>query len=125
VDNTVDAIYRAANDPVAIGQTYNLVDGDEISVREYLQQFIKTTKANARIISLPYVVPYLATLAYEVSASLNLVPKGVTSRAQLKWKQTKVHVDSSKARTELGWAPAVSLRDGLERTFSWYAGKYY
>ena len=30
------------------------------------------------------------------------------------------HLDSSKARTELGWTPKVSLTDGLARTIQWY-----
>ncbi|MDP2311468.1 MAG: dTDP-glucose 4,6-dehydratase [Pseudomonadota bacterium] len=29
-------------------------------------------------------------------------------------------VDASRARRELGWAPAVDLREGLERTVRWY-----
>ena len=93
-------------------------------MREYLERFIQITGTKAKIISLPYVIPYLATTAYEVSAFFNLVDKGVTSRAQLKGKQAKVRFDSSKARIELGWIPRVSLEEGLDKTFTWYAKKY-
>ena len=30
------------------------------------------------------------------------------------------YVDSTKLREMTGWAPAVSLRDGLIRTLDWY-----
>jgi CDP-glucose 4,6-dehydratase len=30
-------------------------------------------------------------------------------------------LDSSKLSADLGWEPAVGLRDGLERTIAWYA----
>jgi len=30
------------------------------------------------------------------------------------------YLDASKARTQLGWAPQVSLQAGLEKTYTWY-----
>jgi len=36
-------------------------------------------------------------------------PKGVNGR----------NSDNTKIKAELGWAPSISLRDGLERTYSW------
>jgi CDP-glucose 4,6-dehydratase len=31
------------------------------------------------------------------------------------------YLDSSKIRTEIGWEPTIELRDGLDRTLTWYA----
>lgn len=124
VDNTVDGIYRASVEDKAIGQAYNLVDDGDITVRDYLERFVQATGIPARIISLPYAVPYLATTAYEVASGFGLLKKGVTSRAQLRWKQARVHFDSTKAKNELKWTPTVSMDEGLNRTFEWYASQH-
>ncbi|MEW6570095.1 MAG: NAD-dependent epimerase/dehydratase family protein [Nitrospirota bacterium] len=123
VENTVNGIYIASVRDKAIGQVYNLIDDGEITRREYLEKFINVTGIKARIISLPYIIPYLATAAYETAAFCGLVRKGVTSRAQLKWKQVKVQFDNTKAKEELGWQQSVPLEEGLQRTFKWYAEK--
>jgi len=121
VENTVDGIYRAATHERAIGQAYNLVDEGAVTARQYIEQLISTTRAPGRIIGLPYPLPYCATATYELAAGLNLMPKGVTSRAQLKAKWYPPRFDSSKARNELGWTARVPLGVGLQETFSWYA----
>ena len=126
IENTVDGIYKASIIEKAIGQSYNLIDdGAEITVKSYIENFINTTGVDAKIINLPYLLPYSATAVYEVAASFGLLNKGVTSRAQLKWKQAKVKFDNTKAKNELGWEPTVSMADGLNKTFRWYALKYY
>lgn len=38
--------------------------------------------------------------------------------------KTKLCLDSTKARDELGWAPEVSLDEGIQKTFRWYMEKY-
>ena len=37
------------------------------------------------------------------------MPKGVRGR----------NSDNTKIKKELGWAPSIKLRDGLERTYAW------
>lgn len=124
VENTVDGIYLAGTADKAIGQAYNLIDDGEITVRKYIEEFIRIAGNSRKIIQLPYAVPYSATLAYEMAAFLGLVKKGVTSRPQLKWKQAKVIFDNSKAKRDLGWEPKLSIEEGLTETFKWYASKY-
>lgn len=124
VENTVDGIYRASISDKAIGQIYNIIDDGEVTARYYLDQFIKISGGHARIISLPYFLPYFATFAYEVSSMLGILRKGITSRAQLAWKQAPVTFDNTKAKTDLGWKPNISMDEGLARTFAWYASKY-
>jgi nucleoside-diphosphate-sugar epimerase/predicted dehydrogenase len=124
VENTVDGIYKASIEDKAIGQVYNLVDDGEITVRQYLERFIETTGIQARIVSLPYIIPYFTTTAYEIAAHFDLLKKGLTSRAQLRSKQATVRFDNTKAKSELGWNPKVPIEEGLTRTFKWYASQY-
>ncbi len=120
VENTVDGIYKASIEDKAIGQIYNLVDDGEVTVKDYIQQFTMVTGTKPRIISLPYIIPYLATTAYEIAASLGVLKKGITSRLQLKGKQARVRFDNTKAKNELGWSTQIPVLEGLARTFKWY-----
>ena len=121
VENTVDGIYRAATHDGAIGQVYNLVDEGAVTAKQYISQLISATGAKARVVGLPYPVPYCATATYELAAGLSLIRKGVTSRAQLRAKWRPARFDSGKARQDLGWAARVPLEVGLRETFTWYA----
>jgi nucleoside-diphosphate-sugar epimerase len=124
VDNLVDGICKAAVAEEAVGQAYNFVDDGEVTVKEYLEKFAEVTGVDVHIMPLPYLIPYLATTGYEMASSLNLVKKGVTSRAQLKYKSKKVYYDTTKAKEELGWRPVVPVEEGMIRTFQWFAKQY-
>ena len=95
VDDVVDAFLRAGAGEAANGRVYNLGGQAPISLRE------------------------LATLIVEIagSGSITVVP----------WPPERKQIDigdvySSHERiaAELGWQPATSLRDGLERTIRYY-----
>jgi nucleoside-diphosphate-sugar epimerase/predicted dehydrogenase len=124
VENTVDGIYRASISDKAIGQSYNLVDDGEITARKYLERFIETTGLDSKIVYVPFIMPYTAAGFYEMAAKLNLVKKGITSRYQLKSKQSQKRFDNFKAKSELGWIPKITMEEGLSRTFTWYRDQY-
>ncbi|MEJ2237991.1 MAG: NAD-dependent epimerase/dehydratase family protein [Gemmatimonadales bacterium] len=120
VDNVVDAIWKASQSDSAVGATYNIVDDGEVTVKEYISEFIRITGTDARVVHTPYALPYLLTAAYEAAAGLRLVEKGRTSRAQLRWKQAAVRYDNSKTKRDLGWHSEVEINEGLRRTFEWH-----
>ncbi len=124
IDNVVDGIIKAGTCEKAVGRIYNLVDEGNVSVRQYLEKFIEVTGIPAKIRPLPYIIPWGLMLAYEIAAGLGLVKKGVTSRAQLKWKQARMRYDTSKAQQDLGWKTTVPLEEGMKRTFKWYVDKF-
>ena len=124
VENVVDAMYRAATHDAAAGRIYNIVDDAKITARQYLDRFIEVTNADARVVNLPYFLPYLAFGTYELAAAARILPAGITSRAQLKWKQAQVVYDTSRAKEELNWRPSIDMEEAMERTFKAYAKKY-
>lgn len=123
VENTVDAIYRASQSTAAVGEAFNLVDDGKVSVNDYLQRFKEVTGTSSRVVHVPYVLPYTATAGYEAAAALGIVKKGVTSRAQLQWKQASVVYDNSKAKADLGWNPSIPIDEGLIKTFEWHKSR--
>lgn len=124
VESTVDGIRKTATSPRAVGRAYNLVDDGAITIADYLRGFIEATGTGARIVVLPFIAPFVATAGYELAARIGLLPAGITSRAQLRWKRARVRFDTTRARTELGWTPAMPLEAALSRTFAWYSARH-
>jgi dTDP-glucose 4,6-dehydratase len=95
VSNTVDGFVLAASTPSAIGQTFNLGSGSEISIGD-LAQLV------ARLIGKPIQVE---------SQTERMRPSGSEVERLL--------ANNTLARNILGWEPKVTLEDGLQRTIDW------
>lgn len=95
VSNTVDGFVRAAECPEAVGRTINLGCGREISIEELARLVADFTGKTVEIEREPQ------RLRPEQSEVERLV------------------ADNSVARRVLGWAPSVSLEDGLKMTIDW------
>jgi len=103
VADTVDGFVRAGEAPEAVGQTINLGSGREISIGD-LAALI------GQLVGRPLVIESdAARLRREGSEVERLV------------------ADNRLAQRVLGWAPAVSLEEGLQQTIEWvkaHAGRY-
>jgi dTDP-glucose 4,6-dehydratase len=94
VSDTVDGFVRAAA-PKAVGQTFNLGSGQEISVGGLVELVGEILDKKLRVEHDP---ERDRPDSSEVDRLLS---------------------DNSRAREVLGWEPSVSLRDGLRRTVEW------
>ncbi len=96
VDNTVDGFVRAAMSDAAVGQTFNLGSGREISIGD------------------------LATLIGRLAGKSSI--RVETEELRMRPGGSEVErllADNSKAKGALGWTPVVTLEDGLERSIAW------
>jgi UDP-glucose 4-epimerase len=92
VDNVVEANVLAMAAPDVAGEVFNVAVGDRISLNTLLQQIGEITGREI-------AADYAAARAGDVRHSL---------------------ADVSKARERLGYAPKVSLAEGLRRTIEWH-----
>jgi dTDP-glucose 4,6-dehydratase len=95
VSDTIDGFLRVAGTPGIEGEIFNLGTGTEICVGELAQQIIGLIGKSAVIVVDP------KRLRPEKSEVQRLLS------------------DSTRARERLGWAPQVSLPDGLKKTIAW------
>lgn len=95
VDDTVNGFLSAAMAKDVEGGTFNLGTGEAISIGELAEKIVQKVGTKATI---------------EVDAA-RIRPQKSEVRRLLS--------DNSKAREELGWKPAVSFDEGLDRTIFW------
>lgn len=119
VENTADALIRAGRSENAPGSVYHIVDECSVTAADYIHQFVEEAELDARVISIPFAIPYSMAAAYELFAALQVVPRDLVSRQQLQQKRKDVIYPSERIREELGWQPKVPLEEGLRRTFKW------
>lgn len=98
VSDIVEGFIRAATTREAIGQIVNIGNGIEYPIREVVETILKMMDAQ--------VTPEIGALPY---------------RAGEAWH---FYCDNAKARKILGWQPKVSLKEGLQKTISWYREAY-
>jgi nucleoside-diphosphate-sugar epimerase len=95
VDDVVEALLLAAASSHAFGQTYNLGAPEPVSLHALVELLLEVAgRGSYRFVPFP---PERKSI--DVGS---------------------VQIDWSKIRRELGWAPRVSLREGLERSVRYY-----
>ena len=96
VSNTVEGFLAAGSSPDAIGGTFNLGSGHEISIGNLAELIGEIMNSNVEIIA----------------DNERVRPSGSEVERLL--------ADNTLARDVLGWWPQTDLRTGLERTIEWF-----
>jgi nucleoside-diphosphate-sugar epimerase len=114
VEDLVDAIVRAAAEPAAARETFNIGATEFGTVRSDLQALIDHAGSSSRLQPVPVKPAEIALRALEL---LRVSPLA-------EWHYKTAHKDSfvdvSKAQRLLGWQPRLSNRDALIQTYDWY-----
>ena len=119
IDDLVDGFRLCGTHPAAAGHTY-ILSGPEVTT---LNQLVAITAEVAGVKPLPLRLPvwpfWIAGAACEVLCRpLGIEPPIYRRRVDFFTKSRAF--DSSRATTEIGYAPRVGLRDGIGRTLAWY-----
>jgi nucleoside-diphosphate-sugar epimerase len=114
VEDLVDAIVRAGNEPRAARETFNVGATDFGTVRSDLQALIDHASSPSRLQPVPVKPAEVALRGLEL---LRVSPLA-------EWHYKTAHrdsfVDVTKAQRLLGWEPRLSNRDALIETYDWY-----
>jgi 2-alkyl-3-oxoalkanoate reductase len=117
VENCADAVALAGLQPGINGESFNIVDDDLPSSRQFLRQYKKHVKP-FRSVYIPHGVSYGLCWLWEKYAawSQGQLPPVYNRREWLAyWKRTRY--SNAKAKRLLGWSPRVATGDGLRRYF--------
>jgi nucleoside-diphosphate-sugar epimerase len=102
LDNLVDFIVTCITHPKAANQTFLISDGQDLSTPELVRGLAEAAGTSARLLPVP---------VWGLEWAGRLVGKGEAVQRLC----GNLQIDSSKARTLLGWKPKVSVTEGLRR----------
>ena len=119
IDDLVEGFRLCGEVPQAAGRTYILAGGEVTTLNELIALVAEEAKVPPPKVHLPVWPFWLAGAACEaVCAPLGIEPPIYRRRVDFFTKSRAF--DISRARVELGYAPKVSLREGIQRTLAWY-----
>jgi nucleoside-diphosphate-sugar epimerase len=124
IDNLIDAFELSAEKDEAIGQTYLIADNEYYELNDLVSEIGSVLDIEVSIIHLPFTPLWVAAAMTE-AVYLPLQRNPPLFRRRVDWFRQNRAFDISKAKKELGYAPKIDLRTGIERTTRWYRAHGY
>jgi nucleoside-diphosphate-sugar epimerase len=117
IDNCADAIALAGVKPVADREVFNIVDDDLPTSRLFLRLYKRNVR-NFISLYVPHAFSYLLCRIWEKYSawSFGQLPP-VFNRRRWHAEMKRTAYSNTKLKTCLGWAPKVSMDEGLKRFF--------
>lgn len=124
IDNLVQGLLRAdekltGEDPVAAGQAYFITNGEPTPFFDFVSKVLERLDLPPIRGRVPFFVAYGAAAVAEAIDAMKGAPLGAEdgmSRFAVRYMCTHHYFSIEKARRELGYAPKVSIDEGIERT---------
>ena len=121
VDDVARAMLLAACEPSAVGQAYNVTDGTETSLRQFVEGLCGELGIPAPTKRIPPPVGWAAAYAVEGLARARRATEAPRlSRGRMRFLYYNQHYSGEKAHRELGYRPQFSYREGIPPTLAWY-----
>lgn len=119
IDDLVEGFRLCGTVPAAAGRTYILAGPRYTTLEQLVRMVAKELNVAPPRVHLPVWPFYTAGLLCElVCVPLRIEPPIYRRRVDFYTKSRAF--DTTRARTELGYAPKVDLEEGIKRTADWY-----
>jgi nucleoside-diphosphate-sugar epimerase len=119
IDDLVEGFRLCGEVPAAAGRTYILAGGEVTTLNELIARIAEVAGVAPPRLHLP-VWPFWAAGAMCEAACAPFGVEPPLYRRRVDFFTKSRAFDIGRARRELGYAPRVSLRDGIARTLAWY-----
>ena len=121
VGNLVDAILLAVDSPAAIGEVFNITDGEFVTKRRFFESVADGVGVPRPRGSVPvWLARIVANWRENVFRRKNKPHPPRATQAQLKFAGLNLDFSIAKARTKLGYTPRVTFDDGIRQAIEWY-----
>ena len=115
VDNVVHALLLALTAGAAVGRTDTITSGEHVPLWDLIKTVLLRLGINANLRRLPYPVVYAMAGLMELRATLFGGEPMLTRYSAAILAKTQTY-NIEAARRDLGYAPGVSVAEGVERT---------
>jgi len=121
VDDVATALLLAGSVPAAAGRAYNIVDGTETSLRDFVEFLCDRLGLPAPTRRIVVPMGQAAAWAAETLARARRRPEAPRlSRGRLRFLAYNQHYSGVRATGELGYRPRFTYREGLPPTLAHY-----
>jgi nucleoside-diphosphate-sugar epimerase len=107
LDNLIDFIITCTTHPKAANQTFLVSDGEDLSITQLLKRLASAMDIPSRLIPVPSI---LLQLGLRIAGKKSIANRLCGS----------LQIDTTKARTQLGWSPLLSVDAGLNKTAKFF-----
>src|SRR5262249_49404278 len=124
IGNVVDAIFLAVERPQAVGQIFNLTDGEFVSKRQFIEAISAGMGLKRPERSLPlWLARIMAWIMERQAHRRGAAQAPRLTQARLKFLGLNLDYSIEKAKRELGYRPRVPFAQGIQETMAWYREK--
>jgi nucleoside-diphosphate-sugar epimerase len=116
VDNVVHAIQLAVQNETVTG-TYTITNGEHVRLWAVIRTVLRRLRLNSNLRVIPIPLGLLAAGLLESAATLTGREPTLTRYSAALLARTQTY-DITAAQTQLGYAPRVSVADGIERALA-------
>ncbi len=122
VGNLIEAAFLAADRPEAVGQIYNLTDGEAVSKRRFIEALVHGLDLPPpNPVHIPLWIARIVAWWKEGQARRRGSPKPPRlTQGRLKFLGINLDFSIDKARRELGYRPRFTFDEGMKETVAWY-----
>jgi nucleoside-diphosphate-sugar epimerase len=122
IGNLIEAVFLAADKPEAVGQIYNLTDGESVSKRRFFEAIADGMglKRSKQVLPRWLAALVARVLERQMRRAVANGRKPFITPAQYKFLLLNLDFSIEKAKRELGYVPRFSFDQGMQETVAWY-----
>jgi nucleoside-diphosphate-sugar epimerase len=121
IDNLVDLMMLAAEDPQAVGQGYLVHDGEALTFEKLCTDIAVSLGVRPVQAHIPYPLALTGAFLLEcVWRLLRRTRRPLLTTYMVKNFGSRKRYSITKARDQLGWAPGITFKRGFNRTMTWW-----
>lgn len=117
VDNVVQALVLALHAPGAVGKTYTITNDEHVPIWDVIRMVLRRLDIPAQLRTLPVTAAMAVAWLMELRARLTGREPLLTRYTVAALARTQTY-DISAARHDLGYAPIVTVAEGIRRTLA-------